>query len=672
MTSPYNLRPNPKPSQKIIENSGDNDNEHTELHTHTLSEENSIIDDNSRTLTANSPTPSQTPLTDTSDDEPPFHGFDPITDVEAGRHNLQQFANATGIHATSYSRPSPEPVTMATETPPIIAQEREAAAFDQSQAAYQYRSVSPSPQQTPDFLSQIQYMLQSLETNLNTKVNILETNLKTEIKTHYEILDNKIEALTNSQTKLQTELNTIQETQQQQSIEIKQIESKLTTQINESSYNLKINLKADLSAHKTEVNDTIQSQHKAISDGLNTTLNASLNGLKAQLNESHETQQKQLENTLKQNTQQLRNTLEPIIINNQSKIEYNRTVVEELKQTLSDHSNKIESLQDGKPNALTPNIYVTCGSSTNLDSNLPKFTGRAHNPREFLIKLRKYYDKSLMRQNPQTDIKEHLIDVIEMSLEGSASRWFSLIKDDIKTWETFEDIFLARFWNPQVQRGIKQRLENERYRPGGKLNRSEYFIERVITLKSMTPSLTDEEIVTLLSEHFSELIQDARVVQNANTIAAFESLLQREDIKDGNRRIRQNNFSPPHNNTTPNKPNEPRRYYNNHQNNNRDYRDNVNPNAYQPRHERNYPNNNNKTHFTNPPYNRQNPQHWPPLQPNRYPPNQNTPPARYHDRNEPRYPTNEQRQVCTTIVERTDMPNKPSASPSRGDKHLNG
>ena len=669
MTSPYNLRQNPKPSRKIIENSGDRDTQ---------------VDDNSRTITANSPTHTINTSTNTSEDEQSFHGFDPNIDIELAKHTQQNFARAVDEQVASYSMLPPEPATVTAEQQRPFTDQIPDTDSNQPRAASNDQSTSSRPQ-PPDLISQIRVMFESLENkvdsleqNVNNKVDSLEQNvnnkvesIKTEIKAHCEVLDTKIEAISNIQNKLQSELNDIKETQQQQSTEIKYIESKLTNQMTENSYNLKLNLKADLDAHKTEINDTIQSRNKIVSDELNTTLNTSLHEIKIQLEESHKIQQKQLKNTLEENTLDIHNTLRPLIRANQSKIEENNATVENIKQTLDDHNQKIELLQNdtfSRPNNFSPNIYVTCGNNGNLDTNLPKFTGRTHNPREYLTKLHKYYDKTLTRQNPKIDAREHLIDTIESSLEGNASRWFSLIKEDVNTWEDFENKFLARFWNPHVQRGIKQRLENERYRPGGKLTRSEYFIERVITLKSITPSLTEDEIVTLLSEHFSELIQDARVVQNANTISAFESLLQREDIKDGNRKIRQNNPSP-HTNTSPARHTEPRRNQSHYQNNNSKYRDNINPNAYQPRYDRDY--RNNRLNQTNPQYNRQNPQHWPPLQQNRYPQNQNSPSGKYPERNEPRYPTNEQRQVCTTIVERTEPTHKPSTPPHNNKPHLN-
>lgn len=59
------------------------------------------------------------------------------------------------------------------------------------------------------------------------------------------------------------------------------------------------------------------------------------------------------------------------------------------------------------------------------------------------------------------------------------------------------------------------------YRPQGKFSRSEYFTERIITLKAMQPPLMDDEIATCLLDHFEELIQDTRRVQRIKNIIDF-------------------------------------------------------------------------------------------------------------------------------------------------------
>lgn len=245
-------------------------------------------------------------------------------------------------------------------------------------------------------------------------------------------------------------------------------------------------------------------------------------------------------------------------------------------------------------------------------------------------------------------------------------KWFELCKNLINTWEQFEVAFLNKFWSRDVQRGIKHRIENEQYRPGGKLSRAEYFIERVLILRAITPPLTDEEIVTILSEHFSELIQDARHVQNINSVNEFELLLQREDLKDHHRRPKNHNQPRP---DTPNRTN-------NHHNYNQQQSSNYQNKSYPPRspnQHNNYPRR--PSGYNNNSYNNYRPEYrQPPRQDYQRPPPRNE--NSYHpykqfkkeDRN---YPSREHQQVCTAIIERRNQPTDNIATTSTNPNSLN-
>ncbi|KAG8278445.1 Anaphase-promoting complex subunit 1 [Homalodisca vitripennis] len=159
------------------------------------------------------------------------------------------------------------------------------------------------------------------------------------------------------------------------------------------------------------------------------------------------------------------------------------------------------------------------------------------NQTEFRNELNAMRDnQDQFREKIDLKIKKSTDSNRESSLEGHASRWFQLIKHDIKNWEDFAQEFTTKYWSRDVQRGIRAKIESEHYKNNGTLTRAEYFTERVITLQSITPLITEEEIVTILSERFEQIIQDSWSVQNINTIKEFERLLQREDIRDGPKR----------------------------------------------------------------------------------------------------------------------------------------
>ncbi|KAG8306990.1 hypothetical protein J6590_034533 [Homalodisca vitripennis] len=306
-------------------------------------------------------------------------------------------------------------------------------------------------------------------------------------------------------------------------------------------------------------------------------------------------------------------------------------------------------------------LQVICTGGDSVDRQVPKFNGRSTSPMEFLQKIRRYYKKNIGRvQLTHTSNTEHLIDILESSLEGHASRWFQLIKHDIKNWEDFAQEFTTKYWSRDVQRGIRAKIESEHYKNNGTLTRAEYFTERVITLQSITPLLTEEEIVTILSERFEQIIQDSRSVQNINTIKEFERLLQREDIRDGPKRNKiissQNHNSSgykpihqkphqspvtPHNNIEQ-RAYQPRNQYHG-QNQHYNDRNQHNKNYYHPYNSRN----DNEFKSKTQPYK------------DHYQNRQNT---HYYPGNDRHYPTTEQAQVCTIVQQGENARNLPSST----------
>ena len=212
-------------------------------------------------------------------------------------------------------------------------------------------------------------------------------------------------------------------------------------------------------------------------------------------------------------------------------------VVEDQVEELRHTTTKVQ--QSSQPSHIT----VTCtGSYFNKD--IVKFNGKFTNPQEFLGKLRRLYERNKIRyeaENSKYKSIDCLHEVIDSSLEHSAAQWWQLNKEKVESWDQFEDIFKEKYWNKQIQRHLKQKIELEKYKPGGRLNRVEYFLERVLTLNSMTPPLSEEEIVNILTTHYDDVIQTAQRVQHLYLIKDFEALLQREDMLDIQRNIQTRN-----------------------------------------------------------------------------------------------------------------------------------
>ncbi len=228
-----------------------------------------------------------------------------------------------------------------------------------------------------------------------------------------------------------------------------------------------------------------------------------------------------------------------VMVSNNTK--ENSKTIHILESEINQISTKTDSLQIEmekiKTNNLPTNagIQVTCKGNLN-ETPLPTFNGKNKNPKEFLQKFKNYFQKLQMRQNYNNFVE--FKEVLENSLIDSANRWWNMIQNNIDTVEQFEEQFLAKYWNNDIQKGIRRKLEVEKYRINGKMSRTEYFIERVLILQQMTPKMPESDIVTTLSEHFEPRIQDARRVQHVNSITEFEQLLGREDIEERNQQIK--------------------------------------------------------------------------------------------------------------------------------------
>lgn len=175
-----------------------------------------------------------------------------------------------------------------------------------------------------------------------------------------------------------------------------------------------------------------------------------------------------------------------------------------------------------------PTIYLTCrGRSNNAHNSSKKLREREHNPIEVLRKIQKYYVKRGANNKPAYKT-EHLVNTLVFCLDRCSARWFWLIKNEIWKWEEFKTAFELKYWSWEVQRSIRQKLEAEKFMHNGAFSRAEY-IERVVTLQSVQPPLPENEIVSCMSEHYEEVIQDARRVQPSKHLWEFELLLQWND-----------------------------------------------------------------------------------------------------------------------------------------------
>lgn len=478
--------------------------------------------------------------------------------------------------------------------------------------------------------------LNDLKNELNQNISLMRDDLQKDIKS----IENNVNAISNEITNLKSDVQTVKS-------EIEAIHNTL------SEHSLKIN------TIEMNVDKKIEIKSQEIRNELNTkietnqiTIDQNIATLSNNLTRNFDSKLQQQINICQSNLKQQNDDLV-------TKIEGQNENLVKLNSITDNHSYRINNMEQQiskSTSTITP-LYVTCpGTNRNyLDINPPKFHGKTQNPKEFLSKLKRFYERNVDNQK-SNDESEHLLDVIEQCLDHHASKWFELVKYQIKNWTDFEAMFLNKYWSHEVQRGIKQRIDVEKYRQDGRLSRAEYFIEKVLTLRSITPPLTDEEIVIILSDHFSELVQDARRIQNVTTVHEFELLLQREDLKDAHQRTmtsKSSRYEPSHprthnysnqqgnrnhyqpTNRQPNSPPRPNQQYN-HGSYNQSSRGYSQPQNYSSGQQNIYRKDYNSRGRGN--YNSQRP-------------NYNTNPPHREER---QYPSQEQSQVCSAIIDKSN------------------
>lgn len=699
---PYNLREQPKPSKKKADNQNpskpETDNNDPAISKQTPETADLAMDaDTSTRETVNPRTteqsqalleherdisnPSQSAATSINNTQPPFISQDEV--IPPAVPFLSSLSSSPYSVATvPLSTLSTFPTTSPTDT-------TTATATDTATQAPSDPPVTNPPEWLNTLFTQISAKIDQSNAVLSQKIEAINQNLELKIVQCNEQFDLKFTELTAVTENNAREINELKQMQARQTHHLQQTETRISSQIDQRITDIRSDFITDL---ETQAKYT-QSQLETMSAQISSATDAKLANFKISTDDkitSVENHLKTFTQTLFQdNIDEVYTKLVPISQKQQVELDSHAIKITELSQSLNLQNEKHELLEQKMQNNYPmnqPNIYVTCNGNSGLvpDQTLPKFYGRAHNPHEFLNKLRKYYERSTQKISPSQNSTDFLIDIVESSLEQHAARWFYLIKNDIKTWSDFERAFEEKYWNREVQRGIKHRMENEKYRPNGNLTRAEYFVERVIVLKSLLPPMSEDEIVTSLSEHFPEIIQDARRVQNINSIREFELLLQREDLNDAHTRSRNNrseNFSQPHQNDRSHPSGQSSRQHN--QGHLSNYpRPNINQNAYQPSNRnyqnsphprsypnssfpRNYPQNQNNDNRNSGYQQNQRNNNIHQSQNNRQAQRTSSPQHRspyrnsYNDRN---YPTREQHQVCSAVIERgPDNPSAPSS-----------
>jgi len=539
-------------------------------------------------------------------------------------------------------------------------------------------SVDSRSRGTDMNISQLAQMIMDMKTDLKTDMK----EMKTEIKTDMNNMENNINH------KMERQIDKIRKDLTEKFMRENEIMREELSTLIETNQKLNCQKIDNLDQKVGNMEKRIQGQWNEKEDQIINKIEDKISKLNIQRQSERErdhttftTNLSDISNQVKSNQDQVNN-----------KFKNQDAQINEQNQRLDKHQHRIHTMEDkleeykfdaSQVHGKIPVNHITVSCAGEMyGHNVPKFNGKISNPQEYLEKMKRCYENNQKARygGGEMENPECLHEVIGNSMERSASQWWQLNKPNVHSWQQFEQIFLDKYWNKEIQRHLRQKIELERYRPGGYLNRTDYFLERILILKAMTPPLNEEDIVNILASHYDEVIQTARRVQNSNTITAFEMLLQREDMLDVQKNLQlRNRIKPdirknPQNNSSAENQNHP-------------FNGRENFRAYYPRNppparEGARPNEDRKTMFRNIEQNRDN-EHFPrnhPREPyyerNQYHSNQyqNNKPMQnnnwnkdnqdrrsqnnYYKNKGRQYPSQEQMEVCNNIVMGPEVENK--------------
>lgn len=227
------------------------------------------------------------------------------------------------------------------------------------------------------------------------------------------------------------------------------------------------------------------------------------------------------------------NTCQNTLKTHECEIKEQKKEVYELKNNLNEIESKIREGTNHKIVEKVSEVIVSCNGNVHVD-NMPKFDGKNRNPTEFIKKFDEYFEQTSKRR---TNLDENnYLELMEYALEGLANKWWQITKETVNNREEFKRQFYDHYWSQEIQRNTRRRIEDDWYREGGRLTRSEYFLDRVLLLRNITPPLDEYSIVNIICNNFEDRIQDAARIQNIRTVPEFLNLLVREELLDQNRK----------------------------------------------------------------------------------------------------------------------------------------
>jgi hypothetical protein len=156
------------------------------------------------------------------------------------------------------------------------------------------------------------------------------------------------------------------------------------------------------------------------------------------------------------------------------------------------------------------------------DIGLPKFMSPdKQNIIHFLNDLEAYFQLRGIPESLKVALAKSAV------IDSYTSQWINTVYKDLRDYHQFKEAITEFLWGPQAQARWRCALYQGRYNGGAEESMAAHFLRYSAVASSLTPRLTEMEIVEIISCHYPAHVQRTLLSAGVKTIRDVLSLLNR-------------------------------------------------------------------------------------------------------------------------------------------------
>lgn len=131
------------------------------------------------------------------------------------------------------------------------------------------------------------------------------------------------------------------------------------------------------------------------------------------------------------------------------------------------------------------------------------------------------------------DVKDENIELkfVERVVEGSAKHWFEIKARNVTNWAEFRTLYKNTYWNPYVQKKVRDQIESGRYNKDSESTHLNYAYDLIARAEYLEPKIPEAMLVSRLIKHFGDMFYECANFRRIETVEKFIKLIQRFEKK---------------------------------------------------------------------------------------------------------------------------------------------